>query len=289
MATKKPTAKAASAKATATKAAPAKATAAPTKAPAVKAPAAKATPAKTTAKATPAKAAPAKATAVKTPAPKAVAAKAPAAKATAANAAPAKAAVKAAPAKATAAKTTTAKATTAKAAPAKATTKAAAAAASAEPPKAAKKSGYKGISRIDSPKNKTYGWYARVTSRGTTYSRFFSDSAHGGEEKALKKAVKARNEMEREVGKPRTDRVIMPPRATHTTGVTGVNRIAKGPMGSFEVTWSPEPNVIRRTTISIQKYGEAGAFQKAVRLRQQKERAVFGTVIRKLEPTKTEE
>jgi hypothetical protein len=115
----------------------------------------------------------------------------------------------------------------------------------------ATKSGYKGISRVDNPKRKAHGWYVRVTKEGKTYGRFLSDSAHGGEQKALKKAVRARNELERDLGKPRTDRVIMPPRKKknrfNTTGIVGVNLIDVGPEGAFEVTWSPEPGKLART------------------------------------------
>ncbi|HEX8551664.1 MAG TPA: hypothetical protein VF681_08935 [Abditibacteriaceae bacterium] len=144
-------------------------------------------------------------------------------------------------------------------------------------------SGYKGISRVDNPKRNTYGWSVRVTKDGKTLCRFLSDSVHGGEQQALRKAVRARNALEREVGRPRTDRVIMPPRAKKTagnsTGVVGVNRISVGAQGSFEVTWAPEPGKLARTKISIAKYGEEEALRRAMRLRRRKERALFGTVI----------
>jgi hypothetical protein len=47
----------------------------------------------------------------------------------------------------------------------------------------------------------------------------------------------------------------------------------------FEVTWSPEPNVLRKTSSSIEKYGEEGAFQKAVAPRQKIEKKIYGRVI----------
>jgi hypothetical protein len=147
----------------------------------------------------------------------------------------------------------------------------------------ATKSGYKGISRVDNPKRKAHGWYVRVTKEGKTYGRFLSDSAHGGEQKALKKAVRARNELERDLGKPRTDRVIMPPRKKknrfNTTGIVGVNLIDVGPEGAFEVTWSPEPGKLARTKISIAKHGPEEALRRAIRLRLRKEREIFGTTV----------
>jgi Tfp pilus assembly protein FimV len=140
-------------------------------------------------------------------------------------------------------------------------------------------SGHKGISRIDSEKNKTHGWYVRVQYLGQTHARFFSDSAHGGKDKALAKAVKHRNQIEKELGKPRTDRTVTATSSRNTSGVQGVKRIAKGGGYAYEVTWSPAPGTVHRTTVSVQKYGEDEAFRRACRIRQQKEREFYGGVL----------
>jgi hypothetical protein len=55
------------------------------------------------------------------------------------------------------------------------------------------RSGHKGISRIDHKKRNTHGWYVRVTFQGKTHAKLFSDSVHGGEEKALQRAIRYRN------------------------------------------------------------------------------------------------
>lgn len=54
-----------------------------------------------------------------------------------------------------------------------------------------------------------------------------------------------------------------------------------GPLAGeqYEVTWSPEPNILRNTAFSIEKYGEEVAFQKAVALRQKIEKKFYGRVI----------
>jgi len=140
-------------------------------------------------------------------------------------------------------------------------------------------SGYKGISRIDHEKRKTHGWYVRVSFSGQMHSRFFSDSVHGGAQKALGKAVRMRNQIEREIGKPRSDRVISASRTRNKSGILGVQRVNKGAGGAWQVTWSPAPNVLQRTSVSIAKYGDEEAFKRACRIRRQKERAVFGGVI----------
>ncbi len=140
-------------------------------------------------------------------------------------------------------------------------------------------SGYKDISRIDNPRRKTHGWYVRVRFKGQAYSKFFSDVVHKGEVRALNMAVRYRNQLEREIGKPRTDRIVMAGHARSGTGVLGVQRITKGTGPAYEVTWSPRPNLIHRTSVSIRKYGEVEAFARACRLRQQKERIVYGRAL----------
>ena len=146
-------------------------------------------------------------------------------------------------------------------------------------------SGHKGISRIDSPKNKTHGWYVRVQFMGKTHAKFFSDSSNGGREKGLAKAVKHRNQIERDLGKPRTDRTVTAVSSRNRSGVQGVKKVTKGKGTAYEVTWSPAPGTVDRTTISVQKYGEEEAFRRACKVRQQKEKLFYGGVILKDIPT----
>ncbi len=140
-------------------------------------------------------------------------------------------------------------------------------------------SGHKSISRINSEKNNTFGWYVRVVFRGEMHSKFFSDAKHGTPEKALAQAVRHRNRVEREMGKPRTNRSVVAPKPGAGTGIVGVQRITKGSHEAFQVTWSPEPNVVSRTSVSIAKYGEADAFRRACRIREKKERALYGKAV----------
>ena len=143
---------------------------------------------------------------------------------------------------------------------------------------------YKSISRIDQPEKHTHGWYVRVHFKGKEVSKFFPDKQHKGKNKSLSAALDFRNETEEKLGKPRTDRpVIM--RRPKKRGVVGVRetvyrtRGADGEMREspvFEVTWNPEPNVVRRTSVSIRKYGKKEALRRAVELRQEKEREFYG-------------
>jgi len=140
-------------------------------------------------------------------------------------------------------------------------------------------SGHKGVSRVDSAKRKSHGWLVRVRFKGENRSGFFTDSTHGGKEKSLREAVRFRNALEREMGKPRTDRTLIVQPPQKTTGVPGVKRTLKEGADVYEVTWCPRPNVVSRTSVSVAKYGEEQAFRRACRIRKSKERDLYGGAI----------
>jgi hypothetical protein len=150
------------------------------------------------------------------------------------------------------------------------------------------KSGYKGVSRIDCPERKTVGWYVRVRLNNVTRSKFISDKAHGGKEAALERAVECRNELERELGKPRTDWVVVGDNPRNKSGVVGVRRAVKKYTGKdgtvylnevYEVSWNAGREKKGRTSVSIKKYGEAAAFRRACAIRRQKERQIYGGAV----------
>jgi hypothetical protein len=150
------------------------------------------------------------------------------------------------------------------------------------------KSGHKGISRIDCPERKTVGWYVRVRLKNVTKSKFISDKAHGGKETALKKAVECRDQLEQELGKPRTDWVVVGNNPRNTSGVVGVRRAVKKYKGKdgtiylnevYEVSWHAGREKKGQTSVSIKKYGEMGAFRRACAIRRQKEQEMYGTVV----------
>lgn len=151
------------------------------------------------------------------------------------------------------------------------------------------KSGHKNISRINQPERKTVGWYVRVTFNNQQRSKFFSDHVHGGTEKALEAAIAYRNEVEEQLGKPRTERLVIAHNSRNRTGIMGVRRktkVIKTKTGErvvnnvYEVTWNPEPGRLRRTWVSIDEYGEEAALRKACAIRREKEREMFGDVVK---------
>lgn len=133
----------------------------------------------------------------------------------------------------------------------------------------------KGITRIDDPGRHGVGWYARVVFRGKTSSKYFADGAHGGTRGAFLKALTWRNETEKKVGKPRTDRTFAAPGERSSTGILGVYQQKR----SYVVAWTPTPGVLRREFISIDRYGREGALQRAIALRRKRERELYGRAV----------
>jgi len=151
-------------------------------------------------------------------------------------------------------------------------------------------SGYKSISRVDS--SKMNGWYVRVKFNKQNHTKFFTDGVHGGKEAALDEAIQWRNQKERELGKPRTDRIVIANKQDNNTGHIGVIRTKKwtgardkngNPLPNYgdvySVTWSPEPGVARHTSFSVDKYGEEEARRLAIDLRKRMERQIYGQEI----------
>src|SRR3972149_6298356 len=131
-------------------------------------------------------------------------------------------------------------------------------------------SGYKSISRVDYKKKHAYGWLVRVAFQAKMHQQFFSDAAHGGKRAALKAAVRWRNQVEKKLGKPRTERKLAMPSSRNTSGVVGIRETTKAMTRDgrkkglvYEVWWFPKPGVIRKTSVSIYKYGQREAFRRA--------------------------
>lgn len=129
---------------------------------------------------------------------------------------------------------------------------------------------HKGITRIDHPAKRTFGYFVRVTWNKQRRSKFFSDSVYGDRLAALGAALEWRNLAERELGKPRTERQVIGVSRT-STGIVGVRRTVKDGREVYEATWR-EGGRIRRTSYSIAKHGEKRALSLARRARERYER-----------------
>lgn len=151
------------------------------------------------------------------------------------------------------------------------------------------KSGFKGISRIDQESRNTYGWYVRVMFNGKQVSKFFSDKVHGDRKAALDAAVQYRDEAEKRLGRPRTDRQVIARQTRNTSGIVGVQRRTKTVRTKngervvnkyYVVTWNPEPGRVETIFVPVEKYGERGALLKACSIRREKEKQIYGSVLR---------
>jgi hypothetical protein len=136
---------------------------------------------------------------------------------------------------------------------------------------------HKGITRVDRdaghhPDGRritaTHGYFARVTWKGQTHRKFFSDSVYGDRLGALGAALEWRDAKEREVGKPRTERMVYG--TSHTeTGIIGIRKIVSGPWGheAYEANWIKSDGTVGRTSYSITKNGKRKALKLAIEAR----------------------
>ena len=127
---------------------------------------------------------------------------------------------------------------------------------------------HKDIARIDQETKRTHGWYVRVRYFGKTHSKFFSDGKCGGRYSSLLSALAWRDQIEKKLGKQRTDRHIVTVSNTKT-GVVGVR--LNDEMNRYEVSWVTPLGKQGKTSVSIKKHGREKAFSRACEIRQIKE------------------
>ena len=127
---------------------------------------------------------------------------------------------------------------------------------------------HKDIARIDQETKRTHGWYVRVRYFGKTHSKFFSDGKCGGRYSSLLSALAWRDQIEKKLGKQRTDRHIVTVSNTKT-GVVGVR--LNDEMNRYEVSWVTPLGKQGKTSVSIKKHGRENAFSRACEIRQVKE------------------
>lgn len=144
-------------------------------------------------------------------------------------------------------------------------------AAPAEKPRVARATRHKGITRVDYPPKKTYGYMVRVAWKGEIHQKFFSDKRCGDRLAALGAAIEWRNQKEIEIGKPRTERMVFGKPAGDNPAV-GVARRRENTTDYYEATWLSPEGRVQRTRFSIGKHGERKALRLAMAARQKHER-----------------
>lgn len=136
----------------------------------------------------------------------------------------------------------------------------------------------KGVIRIDT--KRTHGWQVRVEWEGEKQSKFFSDHKYGGREKALHYALKYRDLLEADMGKPATERQIFS-QSRSSTGVLGVHKDRKN--NAFLAMWSPKKGVVKKEYVSKKEHG-AYALEVAKKIRRQKMQEVLDNESKRRSP-----
>jgi hypothetical protein len=125
------------------------------------------------------------------------------------------------------------------------------------PARKIKSTRYLNITRMDYAKSQ--GYFVRVRWKGEARSKLFSDGVYGDRLSALAAAIEWRDQVSKELGKPRPG---APPPAS-----TGIHRRVRDGREVYEATWSVNGKR-GRTTYSIEKHGAGRARALAVAARQ---------------------
>lgn len=146
----------------------------------------------------------------------------------------------------------------------------------ARKPRSGKTTRHKGITRIDHPAKRTFGYMVRVAWKGEIHQKFFSDKRCGDRLAALDAAIQWRDRTEAEIGKPRTERMVFG-KPGGANPVVGVSRRRENHTEYYEATWLNPEGRVRRTRFSIAKHGERKALRLAMAARQRNERIRYRT------------
>jgi len=140
----------------------------------------------------------------------------------------------------------------------------------------------KQIYRIDHEPSWTHSWFVTVQRRGRVYHRHFADNVYGGKRKALAVAERYRNWLIARL-RPMTRREICRiKKKNNRSGISGVTRIDAMETGRgrprhrqyWLAQWPIGSGKAKTRKFSITRYGEQGAFQRAVQARRKALRAL---------------
>lgn len=116
-----------------------------------------------------------------------------------------------------------------------------------------------------------HGWYVVIELHSVR--RYFSDKAFGSKHDSFLAALEFRNNQLRKFKLPVSDRVVYTQkRSTNNSGRPGVCK-----SGPYYYAYFPvEKNQVIMKKYSTKKFGEEGAFEKAIEWREKLEIAVYG-------------
>lgn len=125
-----------------------------------------------------------------------------------------------------------------------------------------------GISRIEQPEKKHFGYYVRLNWRGTQYAKFFADKKYGGKRKALKAAEAYFDELDEKMP---LDSQVGRMTVRNSSGIVGVSRTKSASRGHSYEYWQARwgsGSERKSAKFSIRKYGEEKAKELAIAARQ---------------------
>jgi hypothetical protein len=134
-----------------------------------------------------------------------------------------------------------------------------------------------GIYRVDQDSSGTHSWLVTIHRRGRIYNRHFSDRPHGGKRNALEAAKAYRDRLVSELRPFTRPEVCSIKKKNNRSGISGVSRIdvwekTRGRISRrvyWDVQWPIENGKARHKKFSVKKYGERGAFLRALQARKQ--------------------
>ena len=133
-----------------------------------------------------------------------------------------------------------------------------------------------GISRVDNEASRTHGWLVTIQRRGVIYRKHFSDGVFNGKRKAFSAAKAYRDEVIAEHPPMSLQEYSSIRKKNNRSGVVGVCRycasetrdLPEDKQRWFWVASWPLPDGRRkRVKFSVNKYGEEGAFERALAAR----------------------
>lgn len=134
-----------------------------------------------------------------------------------------------------------------------------------------------GITRLDQATVATRGWQVRLQWRGVRFGRFFSDSAWGGREAALRCAERYRDRLAARLARRRDRSEVSPrshtaPASRNRSGVVGVSLIVQRGANGIEyrfwqASWTGPDGRRETVRFSVLKHGDEIAMRLACEAR----------------------
>ena len=142
-----------------------------------------------------------------------------------------------------------------------------------------------GVTRVDNEDSRTHGWLVTIQRRGVIFRKQFSDGVLGGKARSLAAAKAFRDEIVAKhppLSKREHAEIL---KKSNKSGVVGVCRYCASETGQkvdaekrwfWVASWVLSDGRAKRIKFSVKKYGEEGAFKKAVKARRSAIREMAG-------------